>query len=109
MDLLWKGFLGGLLTVLISWASKRGNVLPGILPLFPTFDIIALYVVGTKNEAGVFQATALAGIKTLPAYLVFLGVCHFSAQEYAFKIALLLGGLAWFAVAGLLFLLPKTA
>eukprot|EP01035_Chromulina_nebulosa_P044153 gene44153-59786_t len=37
MDIVWKGVIGGLVTALIAWASKRGNVLPGILPLAPTF------------------------------------------------------------------------
>ncbi len=44
MDIIWKGILGGLLTALIAFLSKRGNTLPGILPLFPTFAIIALAI-----------------------------------------------------------------
>jgi uncharacterized membrane protein (GlpM family) len=36
----WKALLGGLVTALIVLASKRGNVLPGILPLAPTFAVI---------------------------------------------------------------------
>jgi len=35
MDIVWKGVVVGLVTALIVWASKRGNVLPGILPLSP--------------------------------------------------------------------------
>ncbi len=35
MDALWKGLLGDVVTALIVVASKRGNVLPGILPLAP--------------------------------------------------------------------------
>lgn len=30
MDIVWKGVVGGLVTALIVWASKRGNLLPGI-------------------------------------------------------------------------------
>jgi hypothetical protein len=37
MDMVWKGVVGGLMTAAIVWLSRRGNTLPGILPLFPTF------------------------------------------------------------------------
>ena len=49
MDIVWKGVVGGLVTALIVWLSKRGNVLPGILPLAPTFAVIALLAVGAKG------------------------------------------------------------
>jgi uncharacterized membrane protein (GlpM family) len=55
LELLWKGAVGGLVTMAIVWASRRGNVLLGILPLAPTFAIIALLAVGAKGEAGAFR------------------------------------------------------
>ncbi|MER9296067.1 GlpM family protein [Mesorhizobium sp. M0621] len=75
MDIVWKGVVGGLMTALIVWASKRGNVLPGILPLAPTFAVIALLAVGARGEPGGFRDACLAGVKTIPAYLAFLGAC----------------------------------
>jgi uncharacterized membrane protein (GlpM family) len=36
MDIIWKGVAGGLVTAAIVFLSRRGNTLPGILPLFPT-------------------------------------------------------------------------
>ena len=74
MDIVWKGVVGGLVTALIVWASKRGNVLPGILPLAPTFAVIALLAVGAKGDPGGFRDACLAGMKTIPAYLAFLGL-----------------------------------
>src|SRR3954462_14668423 len=50
MDVVWKGLLGGLVTALIVLASKRGNILPGILPLAPTFAVIALLAAGAKGD-----------------------------------------------------------
>ena len=61
MDIVWKGVVGGLVTALIVWASKRGNVLPGILPLAPTFAVIALLAVGAKGDPGGFRDACLAG------------------------------------------------
>src|SRR5947209_17965036 len=76
MDILWKGLIGGVVTALIVWASKRGDVLPGILPLAPTFAVIALVAVGSKGGDDGFRTTCLAGAKTIPAYLVFLATCY---------------------------------
>jgi len=75
MDVVLKGIVGGVVTALIVWLSKRGNVLPGILPLFPTFGVIALLAVGSKGTVQGFRDTCVASGKTIPAYLAFLVVC----------------------------------
>ena len=77
MDIIWKGVIGGIVTTIIAAAAKKGTVLPGIMPLFPTFALIALYIVGMKQNASDFQETCLAGLKTIPAYLTFLVACYF--------------------------------
>ena len=107
MDILWKGVLGGLVTALIAWLSKKGSVLPGILPLFPTFAIIALLLTGSSNGMlGVRQAS-VAGMKTIPAYFAFLVMCYASVKRVDVRMAVILGLLIWFAVALGVFLTPK--
>jgi membrane protein GlpM len=106
MDIVWKGVAGGLVTAAIVFLSRRGNTLPGILPLFPTFALIALLIVGAKGDDAGFREACLAGAKTIPAYLAFLAVCYFAADRVDYRIALL-GGLAgWFIVLGV-FLAPR--
>jgi hypothetical protein len=61
-------------TAAIVWLSRRGNTLPGILPLFPTFALIALLVIGAKGDSAGVRETCIAGAKTIPAYLALLGV-----------------------------------
>ena len=61
MDIVWKGLVGGLVTALIVWTSKRGNVLPGILPLAPTFAVIALLAVGAKGNLASFREAVWPG------------------------------------------------
>ena len=95
MDIIWKGILGGLLTALIAFLSKRGNTLPGILPLFPTFAIIALAIVGAKGEASGFREACLAGAKTIPAYLAFLGTCYLAIGYIDYRLAIAAGIAAW--------------
>lgn len=106
MDVLWKGLVGGLVTMAIVLASKRGNVLPGILPLAPTFAIIALLAVGAKGDAGGFREACLAGAKTIPAYLVFLGVAYALSGSLDYRLAILGGLAAWLVAALTIFLVP---
>lgn len=104
MDILWKSIIGGILTGIIVWLAKKGNILPGIIPLFPTFGLIALYIVGMKNDTLAFQQTCAASMKTIPAYLVFLIVCYFFIKTVDFRITLALGLSIWFVTALAIFL-----
>jgi uncharacterized membrane protein (GlpM family) len=99
MDMVWKGIVGGLVTAAIVWLSRRGNTLPGILPLFPTFALIALLIVGAKHDTSGFRQACIAGAKTIPAYLAFLAVCYFAVGRVDYRLALLGGLAAWFIVA----------
>ncbi|MBN1259278.1 MAG: GlpM family protein [Anaerolineae bacterium] len=107
MDIVWKSLVGAAMTGLITWLAKKGNVLPGVLPLFPTFGLIALFIVGLKNDPDAFKTTCIAALKTVPAYVAFLMVSYAAAGKVDFKIALLLGLAAWLIVALLTFWLPK--
>jgi uncharacterized membrane protein (GlpM family) len=107
MDVLWKGIIGGLVTALIVLASKRGNVLPGILPLAPTFAIIALLAVGSKADPAGFRAACLASAKTIPAYLAFLAGCYVLIDKIDYRLAILGGLTAWLAAALAIFIVPR--
>ena len=39
MNILWKSIIGALLTALIAWASKRGNIRPRHLAPLPYFRL----------------------------------------------------------------------
>lgn len=107
MDVIWKGAIGGIVTALIVLASKKGDVLPGILPLAPTFAIIALLAVGAKGDPEGFRTACLAGAKTMPAYLLFLGVCWLLVGRIDYRLAILGGLAAWSVAAYLMFVLPQ--
>jgi uncharacterized membrane protein (GlpM family) len=104
MDMVWKGIVGGLVTAAIVWLSRRGNTLPGILPLFPIFAVIALLIVGAKHDTSGFRQACIAGAKTIPA---FLAVCYFAIGHVDYRLALLGGLAAWFIVALGIFLAPR--
>jgi membrane protein GlpM len=107
MDIVWKGVVGGFVTAAIVWLSRRGNTLPGILPLFPTFALIALLIVGAKGGHAGFRESCIAAAKTIPAYLAFLAICYFAVDRVDYRIALLGGLAAWFIVAFVIFLIPR--
>ncbi len=87
MDILWKSLIGGVVTGLIVWLSKKGSVLPGILPLFPTFGLIALYIIGTKGDINTsFSVTGE-------------GAYGYTPLQHQLVV--------WFAVAVVIFLCPK--
>jgi uncharacterized membrane protein (GlpM family) len=107
MDIVWKAIVGGLVTAAIALLSRRGNVLPGILPLFPTFAVIALLLVGAKGDNAGFREACMAGAKTIPAYLAFLAVCYFAVGHVDYRIALAGGLVVWLVVALGIFLIPR--
>lgn len=108
MDILWKSVVGALMTALIAWLAKKGNTLPGIIPLFPTFGLIALYLVGVKGDPAGFRQVCVASMKTIPAYLAFVGVCYLVGEKTDFRIALVLGLGVWFVAALAVFLVPRS-
>jgi uncharacterized membrane protein (GlpM family) len=107
MDILWKALAGGAMTAVIAWAAKRGTVLPGILPLFPSLGLIALYLVGSRGDPAGLRQACVAGVRTVPAYLAYLAVCWVLAPRVDFRLALLAGLAAWLAVALAIFLAPR--
>lgn len=109
MDILWKAVVGGAMTAVIAWAARRGTVLPGILPLFPSLGLISLWLVGARGDAAGLRQACAAGVKTIPAYLVYLAVCWWLAPRVDFRLALLAALAAWLAVALAIFLLPGRA
>lgn len=91
------------MTAVIALAAKRGNTLPGILPLFPLFGFISLMIIGAKNDIGAFRETCLASVKTLPAYLAFVATCYLGIAVLPAPLAVILGICAWALTAFVLF------
>lgn len=99
MDILWKSLLGGAMTAVIALAAKRGNTMPGILPLFPLFGFISLMIIGAKDDIDAFRETCVASAKTLPAYLAFVTACYVGISVFTTTLTVLLGILVWTIVA----------
>ncbi len=78
MNLLLKALTGAIVVLLIAILSKTRNYyLAGLLPLFPTFALIAHYIVGTERGLDALRTTILFGIWAVIPYLIYLFSLYF--------------------------------
>lgn len=74
---IFKCLLGAGAVLLIALLSKsKGFFIAGLVPLFPTFALIAHYIVGAERTLADLRATALFGLYALipyPLCRIFIG------------------------------------
>jgi membrane protein GlpM len=105
MFLLFKCLLGALAVLAIALLAKTRNFyLAGLIPLFPTFALIAHYIVGSERSMADLRTTASFGLASLVPYAVYLGAVYLLALRLSLPMTLAAATLAWFAAAGLLLL-----
>lgn len=106
MALFLKCLLGALAVLLIALLARTKNFyMAGLVPLFPTFALIAHYIVATERSAQDLRATALFGLASLLPYAVYLGVVYWLAVRASLPLTLGVASLAWCAAALVLVLL----
>ena len=77
-SLFLKCLLGAAAVLVIALLSRsRSFYIAGMVPLFPTFALIAHYIVGTERSPSDLRATALFGLWSLIPYGVYLGLVVF--------------------------------
>lgn len=102
-SLLLKCLTGAVAVLLIALASKsRYFVLAGLVPLFPTFALIAHVVVGTSQPASALQATALFGLWSLLPYGAYLLTVFWLSTRTSLAVTLAAATFAWVCVAALM-------
>ena len=95
LSLVLKCAMGALAVLVIALLSRtRSFYVAGLVPLFPTFALIAHYIIGTERSAADLRTTALFGLCSLAPYAVYL----FSV--YWFSIRLPLGATLALATGG---------
>lgn len=69
LSLFLKCILGAVVVLLISILSKsKAFYIAGLVPLFPTFALIAHVIVSQQQGAAALQKTALFGLWSLIPY-----------------------------------------
>ena len=104
-SLFLKCLLGAVAVLLIALLSKTRNFfIAGLVPLFPTFALIAHYIVGTERSVADLRTTALFGLWSLIPYAVYLLVVYWLSVRYSLAGTLTLATVAWIGAAAVLLL-----
>ena len=100
MSLFLKCMMGAIAVLIIALLSKTKNFyIAGLVPLFPTFALIAHYIVGTERTAADLRTTALFGLWSLAPYAVYLLVVWWLCVRLPLAATLTWATLAWIAAA----------
>ncbi|QZQ48848.1 GlpM family protein [Erwinia persicina] len=103
MALLFKAVLGALIVVLIGILSKtRHYYLAGLLPLFPTFALIAHYIVGSERGMEALRTTIIFGMWAILPYFIYLLSLWYFITIMRLPLALLAAVLCWSMAAWVL-------
>jgi membrane protein GlpM len=99
-SLFFKALIGALAVLAIALLSRsRSFFIAGMVPLFPTFALIAHYIVGTQRSAADLRTTALFGLCSLVPYGVYLGLVAYLCVRTGLATTLGVALLGWFVAA----------
>jgi membrane protein GlpM len=103
--LFLKCMLGAGVVLIISVLSKsKAFYIAGLVPLFPTFALIAHVIVYQQKGAEALQKTALFGLWSLIPYAIYLIAVYVLATRLSMWSCLGLATLCWVvAAAGLIY------
>lgn len=101
--LFLRAMLGAAAVVVITLLSRsRSYFIAGLVPLFPTFALIAHYIVGSERSAADLRTTALFGMWSLIPYFAYLAAVYLLSGRLPLVQTLVAATLVWLAAAGVL-------
>ncbi|CNE37062.1 GlpM protein [Yersinia nurmii] len=105
MSLLLKALLGAVVVILIALLSKTRNYyIAGLIPLFPTFALIAHYIVDSERSIEALRLTIIFGIWAIIPYLIYLVSLYFFLDHLRLSLALSAAVICWGFAAWMLIL-----
>ncbi|QGW03624.1 GlpM family protein [Proteus terrae subsp. cibarius] len=103
MGLLVKALIGAFVVVLIAVLSKsRHYYIAGLVPLFPTFALIAHYIVGSERSIDALRTTIIFSLWAVIPYLVYLISLYVMINYVKLFTALATAVICWVIAAWLL-------
>ena len=105
LALFLKCSLGAAVVLIISLLSKsKAFYIAGLVPLFPTFALIAHVIVSQQQGAEALRKTALFGLWSLIPYFIYLILVYVLATKMSMWSCLGIATLCWIvAAAGLIY------
>ncbi len=103
MDLIFKALLGAAVVVIIAALSKTRNYyIAGLIPLFPTFALIAHYIVGKGRSIEDLKTTIVFGMWSIIPYFVYLATLYVMVDRLRLEASLAVAAVAWLMAATVL-------
>ena len=103
MDLVFKAALGAGVVVLLAILSKTRNYyIAGLVPLFPTFALIAHYIVGKGRSVDDLKTTIVFGMWSIIPYFVYLATLYVMVDRLRLEASLAVAAVAWLMAATVL-------
>ena len=105
LSLFLKCIIGAAVVLLISILSKSKTFyIAGLVPLFPTFALIAHVIVSQEKGVDALKQTALFGMWSLIPYFIYLLMVYLLATRMSVLSCLSVATLCWvIAAAGLVY------
>ncbi|MBF8721325.1 MULTISPECIES: GlpM family protein [Pseudomonas] len=95
-----KASLGAAVVVLLAILSKTRNYyIAGLVPLFPTFALIAHYIVGKGRSLADLKTTILFGMWSIIPYFIYLATLYVLVDRMRLEASLALATVAWLVAA----------
>ncbi len=103
MGLAVKAAIGALVVLLIGVLAKTKNYyIAGLIPLFPTFALIAHYIVASERGIEALRTTIIFGMWAIIPYFVYLLSLWYFTASMRLPLALGAAVLCWSLSAWLL-------
>ena len=103
MDLILKAALGaGVVIILAMLAKTKNYYIAGLVPLFPTFALIAHYIVGKGRSLDDLKTTIVFGMWSIIPYFVYLAALYLLVDRMRLEASLALAVVAWLMAATVL-------
>ena len=103
MDLILKAARGAAVVIILAMLAKTRNYyIAGLVPLFPTFALIAHYIVGKGRTVADLKTTILFGMWSIIPYFVYLAALYVLVDRMRLEASLALAAVAWLMAATVL-------
>ena len=103
MDLILKAALGAAVVIVLAMLAKTKNYyIAGLVPLFPTFALIAHYIVGKGRSVDDLKTTIVFGMWSIIPYFVYLATLYVLVVRMRLEASLALAAVAWLMAATVL-------
>ncbi|ENB5865113.1 GlpM family protein [Pseudomonas aeruginosa] len=100
---MFKALIGAAVVVLLAVLSKTRNYyIAGLVPLFPTFALIAHYIAGKGRSLDDLKTTIVFGMWSIIPYFVYLAALYLLVERFRLETSLALAALAWLVAASVL-------